>query len=88
MPAPRRLTLGVALVFELPLVIFFLTLLRMASPRWLLKHSRYAILVIVIVAFAPNHSNDNNAGEYGSLYDSGTFMAAISSMALANTCNP
>ncbi len=42
--------LGVALVFELPVVIFFLTLLRLASPRWLLKHSRYAILAIVIIA--------------------------------------
>jgi glycosidase len=30
----------------------------------------------VIVDFAPNHSNDNNAGEFGSLYDNGTFMAA------------
>jgi glycosidase len=30
----------------------------------------------VIVDFAPNHSNDNNAGEYGSLYDVGTFLAA------------
>jgi sec-independent protein translocase protein TatC len=42
--------LGVALVFELPVVIFFLTLLRIASPRWLLAHSRYAILAIVILA--------------------------------------
>ena len=42
--------LGVALVFEMPVVIFFLTLLRLASPRWLLSHSRYAILVIVIIA--------------------------------------
>ena len=42
--------LGVALVFELPVVIFFLTLLRLASPRWLLQHSRYAILAIVIIA--------------------------------------
>lgn len=30
----------------------------------------------VIVDFAPNHTNDNSAGEYGSLYDGGTFMAA------------
>src|SRR5262245_27371859 len=30
----------------------------------------------VIVDFAPNHTNDNNAGEYGSLYDAGTFVAA------------
>jgi sec-independent protein translocase protein TatC len=42
--------LGVALVFELPVLIFFLTLLRIASPRFLLSHSRYAILLIVIAA--------------------------------------
>lgn len=42
--------LGVALVFELPVLIFFLTLLRVASPRFLLTHSRYAILLIVVAA--------------------------------------
>jgi sec-independent protein translocase protein TatC len=42
--------LGVALVFELPVAIFFLTLLHLASPRFLLQHSRYAILAIVILA--------------------------------------
>src|SRR6266436_1425272 len=42
--------LGVALVFELPVAIFFLTLLHVASPEFLLRHSRYAILAIVIVA--------------------------------------
>ena len=42
--------LGVSLVFELPVVIFFLTLLRIASPRFLMRHSRYAILAIVILA--------------------------------------
>jgi sec-independent protein translocase protein TatC len=42
--------LGVALVFELPVLIFFLTLLRVASPRFLLAHSRYAVLLIVIAA--------------------------------------
>ncbi len=30
----------------------------------------------VIVDFAPNHSNPDNAGEYGSLYNNGTFVAA------------
>jgi glycosidase len=30
----------------------------------------------VIIDFAPNHSNPDNAGEYGSLYDDGTFVAA------------
>jgi sec-independent protein translocase protein TatC len=42
--------LGVALVFELPVLIFFLTLLRILSPAFMLRHSRYAILVIFIVA--------------------------------------
>jgi len=42
--------LGVALVFELPVAIFFLTLLHVASPEFLLRHSRYAILAIVIIA--------------------------------------
>ncbi|HUP03458.1 MAG TPA: twin-arginine translocase subunit TatC [Bryobacteraceae bacterium] len=42
--------LGVALVFELPVLIFFLTLLRLASPGFLLRHSRYAILAIFIIA--------------------------------------
>ncbi len=45
-----NVTLGVGLVFELPVLIFLLTLLRVASPRFLIRHSRYAILVIVIVA--------------------------------------
>lgn len=42
--------LGVAIVFELPVLIFFLTLVRVASPRFLLRHSRYAILLIVVAA--------------------------------------
>lgn len=42
--------LGISLVFELPVVIFLLTLLRIASPSFLLDNSRYAILGIVILA--------------------------------------
>ncbi|MBV9406829.1 MAG: twin-arginine translocase subunit TatC, partial [Acidobacteriaceae bacterium] len=45
-----NVTLGVGLVFEMPVIIFFLTLLRIASPRFLLRHSRYAILAITIIA--------------------------------------
>jgi sec-independent protein translocase protein TatC len=45
-----NVTLGVGLVFEMPVIIFFLTLLRLASPRFLLRHSRYAILGITILA--------------------------------------
>lgn len=45
-----NVTVGVGLVFEMPVIIFFLTLLRLASPRFLLRHSRYAILAITIIA--------------------------------------
>lgn len=45
-----NVTLGVGLVFEMPVILFFLTLLRLASPRFLLRHSRYAILAITIIA--------------------------------------
>ena len=45
-----NVTLGVGLVFELPVIIFFLTLLRIVSPAFLVRNSRYAILGIFIVA--------------------------------------
>jgi sec-independent protein translocase protein TatC len=45
-----NVTLGVGLVFEMPVIIFFLTLLRLASPRFLIRHSRYAILAITVIA--------------------------------------
>jgi sec-independent protein translocase protein TatC len=40
----------VALVFEIPVLIFFLTLLRIVSPSFLVRNSRYAILAIFIIA--------------------------------------
>ncbi len=45
-----NVTLGVGLVFEMPVIIFFLTLLHLASPRFLVRHSRYAILAITVIA--------------------------------------
>jgi sec-independent protein translocase protein TatC len=45
-----NVTLGVGLVFELPVIIFFLTLLRIVKPSLLVAHSRYAILAIFIIA--------------------------------------
>jgi sec-independent protein translocase protein TatC len=43
-------TLGIGLVFELPVLLFFLTLLRIVSPRFLLRNTRYAILIIAVIA--------------------------------------
>jgi sec-independent protein translocase protein TatC len=45
-----NVTLGVGAVFELPILIFFLCLLRIVSPSFLVRHSRYAILIIFILA--------------------------------------
>ena len=42
--------LGVGLVFELPILIFFLVVLKMVTPKFLVANSRYAVLLIVIVA--------------------------------------
>jgi sec-independent protein translocase protein TatC len=45
-----NVTLGVGLVFELPVIIFLLILLRIVTPSFLINHSRYAILAIFIIA--------------------------------------
>jgi sec-independent protein translocase protein TatC len=45
-----NVTLGVGIVFELPVLIFFLTLLRITTPSFLLRNSRYAILGIIVLA--------------------------------------
>src|SRR5206468_3549615 len=42
--------LGVGLVFELPVLIFFLILLRITTPGFLVRNSRYAVLIIFIIA--------------------------------------
>ncbi|MBM3796730.1 MAG: twin-arginine translocase subunit TatC [Acidobacteria bacterium] len=45
-----NVTLGMGIVFELPILIFILALLRVVTPQFLLRNSRYAIMIIVIVA--------------------------------------
>jgi sec-independent protein translocase protein TatC len=42
--------LGLGLMFELPILIFFLSLFGIVTPKFLWKNFRYAILVIAIVA--------------------------------------
>ena len=45
-----NVTLGIGLVFELPILLFFLTLLRIVTPAFLMRNVRYAILGITIIA--------------------------------------
>jgi len=42
--------LGLGLVFELPMVIFFLSRLGLVTPRFLMRHLRIAVLAIFIAA--------------------------------------
>jgi len=42
--------LGVGIIFEIPVLLFLLTLIRVVSPMFLVRHSRYAILGIVALA--------------------------------------
>lgn len=42
--------LGVGVTFELPVLIFFLIMLRVVTPKFLMEHSRYAILAITLLA--------------------------------------
>jgi len=42
--------LGLGLVFELPVLVFFLSVFGIVTPRFLWKNIRYAILIISIVA--------------------------------------
>jgi sec-independent protein translocase protein TatC len=42
--------LGLGICFELPILIFFLSLFGIVDARFLLKHFRYAVLIIFLIA--------------------------------------
>lgn len=44
------LEIGLGLVFQLPVLIFFFTLMRLTSPMFLLRNVKYAVLIMFIVA--------------------------------------
>ncbi len=41
---------GLGLIFELPVLIFILSIFGIVTPRFLLKHFRYAMLIITVAA--------------------------------------
>jgi len=45
-----RVLLGIALVFELPTLIFFLAKMGLVTARWMIKNFKYAVLLIFIIA--------------------------------------
>jgi sec-independent protein translocase protein TatC len=42
--------IGLGVVFEMPILVFFLALIGIVSPRWMWNNFRYSILVIFIIA--------------------------------------
>jgi sec-independent protein translocase protein TatC len=44
------IVLGMGLIFELPVIVFFLAFMGILSPGFMLKHFRYAILIIFVIA--------------------------------------
>jgi sec-independent protein translocase protein TatC len=46
----RSMMLGMVAVFQLPTLVFFLSLMRIVTARWLVRHIDYAMLVSFIAA--------------------------------------
>jgi sec-independent protein translocase protein TatC len=42
--------LGLGLIFEMPILVLFLALMRLMTARWMWRNLRYSILVIFVVA--------------------------------------
>jgi sec-independent protein translocase protein TatC len=45
-----RMMLAMGAVFEMPTLVFFLARVGVVTPRFLIRHTKYAILLIFIVA--------------------------------------
>jgi sec-independent protein translocase protein TatC len=45
-----KVILGLGLVFQMPMLVFFLARFGVVTPRFMLKNFRYAALIIVVVA--------------------------------------
>jgi len=45
-----KMLLGIGLVFEMPILIFFLSKMGLVTSRWMVKKFKYAVLIIFIIA--------------------------------------
>ena len=53
-----RMMLGMAAVFQMPAMVFFLARMGVITARWMLRKFKYAILVIVVIAAIITPSSD------------------------------
>jgi len=42
--------IGLGLIFEMPILVFFLALMRVITARWMWRNLRYSILAIFVLA--------------------------------------
>jgi len=45
-----KVLLGIALVFELPTLVFFLSKMGLVTARWMVRNFKYAVLLVFVVA--------------------------------------
>ena len=45
-----KMLLGIGLVFEMPILIFFLSKMGLVTSRWMVKNFKYAVLIIFVIA--------------------------------------
>ena len=53
-----RMLLGMAAVFQMPALVFFLARMGVVSARWMIRHFKYAVLVIFVIAAVITPSSD------------------------------
>ena len=53
-----RMALGMGAVFEMPTLVMFLARVGLVTPRFLIRHTKYAILIIFVVAALVTPSPD------------------------------
>jgi sec-independent protein translocase protein TatC len=53
-----KMLLGMGLVFQMPTIVYFLAKMRLVTARFLLRHFKYAFLIIFIVAAVITPSGD------------------------------
>ena len=51
-----RMMLGMGLVFELPTLVLFLARVGLVTPRFLIRNTKYAILIIFVIAGGHHHA--------------------------------
>jgi sec-independent protein translocase protein TatC len=46
----RACALSAGLIFQLPIVIYFLTRVGLVTPEWLKKYRKYALVIVLIIS--------------------------------------